>query len=355
MEVALREEARAKGLPEEMINKLVPLRPSKPSSSSAKDSSSTSSSTSVIEKKPLSAAEIKPKLGYLSPGDAVRFTSELDRLRSKGLISLWNSKDVNKLSKTDFQVSNGALKTRAKIDSVQLRLDDVGYKYQNVLLGAIVLGTVFGVGSSYIGGQIGFLMGYASALFPILLVGVGSIAPALIGDVVNRISILTNAETKEKYILQNAARFLVGYISGLPLSRFSYDGVSNTPEFFQIRPVVDSAGEASKGKAMFSKGIKETDIARIAMTCIGTFFSYFAYFSLSNLIQPSFFLAPNVAECLLYNEASGKTASDVGLLFEILNSVEPALKPEESQNYIRWAGTDFTALNSSLKKPVLII
>ena len=66
------------------------------------------------------------------------------------------------------------------------------------------------------------------------------------------------------------------------------------------------------------------------------------------------YLAPNVAECLLYNEASGKTASDVGLLFEILNSVEPALKPEESQNYIRWAGNGFTALSSCSKETVLI-
>jgi hypothetical protein len=48
--------------------------------------------------------------------------------------------------------------------------------------------------------------------------------------------------------------------------------------------------------------------------------------------------APNVAECILYGEATGTTAADVSLLYEVLNSVEPALKPEDAQNYVRWAG-----------------
>jgi hypothetical protein len=111
-------------------------------------------------------------------------------------------------------VSNGALKNKAKIEAVKLKLDDVGFAYQNVLVGAIVLGTVFGLLSTQIGGQIGFFAGYASALLPILLVGVGSIAPALIGDVVNRFRYVTDAIAKDKYITQNAAKFLVGYCSG---------------------------------------------------------------------------------------------------------------------------------------------
>ncbi len=46
---------------------------------------------------------------------------------------------------------------------------------------ALGIATVCGLGSSFIGGQIGFLLGYLSALVPVFLVGVGSIAPALIG------------------------------------------------------------------------------------------------------------------------------------------------------------------------------
>jgi len=38
-------------------------------------------------------------------------------------------------------------------------------------------GTVFGLSSSFIGGELGFVLGYASALVPVTLVGIGSIAP----------------------------------------------------------------------------------------------------------------------------------------------------------------------------------
>ncbi len=47
---------------------------------------------------------------------------------------------------------------------------------------ALGIATVCGLGSSFIGGQIGFILGYLSALVPVILVGIGSIAPALIGD-----------------------------------------------------------------------------------------------------------------------------------------------------------------------------
>ena len=306
MEVALREEARAKGLPEEMINKLMPIR--------APSSDTSSSSTSVIEaptQLKLSAADIRKKLGYLNSGDAVRFTSELDRLRSKRIISLWNSKDLSDLSKSDFQVSNALLNRRTNIDSVNLRLDDVGYKYQYVLVGAVVFGTIFGLASSQIGGQLGFLLGYASALVPILIVGIGSIAPALIGDAINRFRYTTDSKARDKYALQNAAKFLAGYTCGLPVSRFTSGGPSNVCEFFQIRPTEAT----SEKRPMFAKRFTELDIARAAVTCI----------------------ASNVGECIVYGEASGTTAADVNLLYELLNSVDPPMKPEDAQNYIRWA------------------
>lgn len=60
------------------------------------------------------------------------------------------------------------------------------------------------------------------------------------------------------------------------------------------------------------------------------------------------FAAPNVAECIIYGEASGTTAADVGLLYEVLNSVEPPLKPEDAQNMIRWAAlTSYEVLSEN--------
>jgi hypothetical protein len=53
---------------------------------------------------------------------------------------------------------------------------------------------------------------------------------------------------------------------GLPVSRFSSDGISNVCEFFQIRPT----DKTVEKKLMFGQGFNEVDIARISTTCIGT-------------------------------------------------------------------------------------
>ena len=196
MEVAMREEARAKGLPEEMINKLIPL-PRQPSAPKAEGSV-------LVEVKPvaLTAAQVRTKLGYLNTGDAVRMSSELERIKQKGSINLWNAKDLG--IKPNFAVSNGQLTSRTKIDPLKLKLDDVGYAYQNVFVAALIIGGVLGVSSSFIGGQLGFILGYSSALIPITLVGLGSIAPSLIGDILARFKYATNKEARNQYVHMNA-------------------------------------------------------------------------------------------------------------------------------------------------------
>jgi hypothetical protein len=202
MEIAMREEARAKGLPEEMINKLVPL-PRQPSAPKA-------AGTTLLEVKEevkLTSSQVRSKLGYLNTGDAVRMSSELERIKSKGSIKLWNAKDIG--IKPNFAVSNGQLTSRSKIDPLKLKLDDVGYAYQNVFVAALVIGGVLGVSSSFIGGQLGFILGYSSALIPVTLVGLGSIAPSLIGDILARFKYATNKEARDKYVHMNAGNFFL--------------------------------------------------------------------------------------------------------------------------------------------------
>ena len=91
MEIALREEGRAKGLPEELINKLVP--PPRTAGVKVASSSSMASTTveAPVEVKLLSSSELRSKLGYLNSGDAIRFTSELDRVKANGNLRVWNS------------------------------------------------------------------------------------------------------------------------------------------------------------------------------------------------------------------------------------------------------------------------
>jgi len=316
LEIAMREEAREKGLSQEVIDKLIPMRsqvPAKPSASSTAASSS-EGSTAVLEKpsQTLTTSEVRNKLGYLNTGDAIRITSELDRLKSRGVIKLWNCKDV---SKANFAANSLQLTSKTGIEPVNLRLDAVGFEYQKVFVVALAIATICGLGSTFIGGQIGFLLGYASALFPILLVGVGSIAPQLIGDALNKFKYATNAEEKAKYVRGNAAKFLVGYIMGLPMASFSQGGDSNRVEFFQLRPSAANLKDGSDKPQMRAAKFKQADIAPISVTCV----------------------AGPTAECMEYITAGGSSPQDVNLLYELMNAIEPSLSPDKVQNHIRWS------------------
>lgn len=304
LEISLREEARAKGVPEEMINKLIPIR--------APKSLIPVKTSSILKEQvtALTAKEVRSKLGYLNTGDAIRMTSELERLKAKDIISKWNSKD---LENPRFDVSNYQLKAKTNIQPINLKLDDVGFAYQNVLVSAVAIGTVCGLSANFLGGQAGFLLGYASALFPVLVVGVGSIAPGLIGEVLYRFKLVTNEESRKRHVRKNAGKFLAGYVSGLPIASFNQGSLSNTAEFFQLRP---SSTNEDEDKQMFTKNkFKQIDIARSSIVC----------------------LAGSVAECIDFGVAGGSNPADVNLLNELMNSVDPTITPEQRQNHIRWS------------------
>jgi len=303
LEVSLREEARSKGVPEEMINKLIPIRAQTIQKSAKLLPNLKEQATS------LTAKEVRSNLGFLNAGDAIRMTSELERIKAKYVISKWNSKD---LENPRFDVSNYRLKSKTNIDPINLKLDDVGFAYQKVLVYAVVIGTVCGLSANFIGGQAGFLLGYASALFPVLLLGIGSIAPGVIGEVLYRFKLLTNEETGKRHVRKNAGKFLAGYICGLPVASFNQGGSSNTAEFFQLRPSDLSEVE---DKLISKNRFKQIDIARSSIVCI----------------------AGSVAECIDFGVAGGTNPGDVNLLNELINSVEPTITSEQVQNHIRWS------------------
>lgn len=310
MELALREEARAKGLPQEVIDKLVPMRGMAKKSVKAKNPDGTFIEEVKEFTQTLSSPEIRKKLGYLNAGDPVRFTSELDRLKSNNIIGLWNSELENI---NNFAVNNYQMKSKTGIEPVDLRLDDVGFEYQKVFFIALGLGSVFGLSASTIGGELGFLLGYASALFPILLVGVGSIAPGLIGDFLNRAKFIYDEESRERAVRKEAAKFLVGYVVGLPVAQFKNGSPTAESEFFQLRPRGKS--EADDRKYFQQTSRSQKDIARASVTCV----------------------AGSVGECIKFKEASGTSANDVNTLYELMNAVDPKLAAESVQNHIRWS------------------
>ena len=108
-----------------------------------------------------------------------------------------------------------------------------------------------------------------------------------------------------------SGKFLVGYVLGLPVSRFDSGGPSNTVEFFQLRP----SGKADpESKLMFKQTtFKQLDIARCSASCIGG----------------------NVAECIMFGQSAGTNPGDVNLLNEIIGAVQPTMTPEATQSHIR--------------------
>lgn len=306
IEIALREEARAKGVPEEMINKLIPITRPRPTPQSA---SKTLQNTKENYTE-LPANTIRSKLGYLNTGDAIRMTSELERIKSNDIISKWNSKNF---ADSRFMVSNYQLKAKTTIEPVNLKLDDVGFAYQNVLGVAVAIGTICGLSANAVGGELGFVLGYSSALFPVILVGIGSIAPGVIGEALYRCKLVTNEEARKRHVRKNAGKFLTGYICGLPVATFNQGKPSNTVEFFQLRPgdVSDISGTGE----VQDKRFRQIDIARISIVC----------------------LAGSVTECIDFGVASGSNPGDVNLLNELINSVGPTLTSEQIQNHIRWS------------------
>ena len=155
-------------------------------------------------------------------------------------------------------------------------------------------------------------MGYASALFPILIVGVGSVAPGLIGQLLNEFKFKTDAEARDKYVNSNAGKFLVGYVMGLPVASFSTGGSSNTCDFFQIRP------GGAKTDAMLGNKFKQQDIARSSAVC----------------------MAGAVSQCKKFEVASGTNPGDVNTLYELMNACDPPLAPNQVQDHIRWSGLE---------------
>ena len=143
--------------------------------------------TTAVSGGTLPVADLRSKMSYLSIGDAVRVSYELDRLKSKGrppteLLSyvtllnltccsyhshsycisllpplnigdlrLWKSIELEQ--RPDFMVSDAQLTALTSIEPKDLSLDDVGFSDQKVLAAAMVMFAGFGMGSASIGGE----------------------------------------------------------------------------------------------------------------------------------------------------------------------------------------------------------
>ncbi len=319
LEMSLRQEARDKGMSEDQINKYIPM--GAPRASNPDFNVDDQQVLLLANRTYHNKSTIVESVSSARVGDPVSFTMQLDKLKEDRLLYLWNSSRVLRQGgyASSFSTSATQLTVQTGIEPAKLKLDTAGYNFTNILLYALALASVLGISGTLLGGQVGFLLSYASALAPVLLVSIGSAAPGLLNDLVFYVQCQRNREVRERFVHMNAGKFLVGYVLGLPVARFaSRGGISSTVEFFQKRPdsttVLSNAGRtAVKTKSTIS----QMDIALASVLCV----------------------AGSVAEVTFCGEGSGTNTNDVLTLYGLLRAVdEPRpLSEEAKQEHICWS------------------
>ena len=119
-----------------------------------------------------------------------------------------------------------ALKTEKNLDEL-LGLVGVQTDLKQLTIAAFAFSAVVGVGGSIIGGQTGgavYWITYLGAAAPLVLIGVGSVAPGLIGGALAKAAwAFDETNTKERRIKHEAAHLLAGYLCGLPIEAYALE------------------------------------------------------------------------------------------------------------------------------------
>jgi hypothetical protein len=109
---------------------------------------------------------------------------------------------------------------------------------------ALVSATLTAFLASYIGGGFGFVMGYVSALAPVGLVGLGTVAPGLISGSIALVQTRFDENYRRSLAVNAASIFLAGYACGASLIDLKADDISNLPVFFdKLAPPPDAVQE----------------------------------------------------------------------------------------------------------------
>mmetsp|Transcript_14296 Transcript_14296/g.33042 ORF Transcript_14296/g.33042 Transcript_14296/m.33042 type:complete len:404 (+) Transcript_14296:54-1265(+) len=172
------------------------------------------------------AAEMR-KLFASEDASAKYRVEQLNKLKEAGVLSKWDSQLLSPRSVSQNELKR-EVKTDLELDELMgLTAADVDLK--GLTVAAFGASAVLGVGGSIIGGDTGgavYWVTYLGASLPLVLIGVGSVAPGLIGDVITKLKWqFDETNTKERRVRHEAAHMLCGYMCGLPI-----DGYQIEPE-----------------------------------------------------------------------------------------------------------------------------
>ncbi len=157
--------------------------------------------------------QIKAEVGKVLSGGSVAAAAALKQLKDTGVLNKFESasaKGFRRYSAEQFEQVTGFPPQDVESGGTQ---DDLKWA-----LGAVMAASTLAVfGGSFIGGFAGSLLVYLFLLIPITFIGIGSVAPGLISVGVVLVNNLLDGQQKERKVTHQAARFLTGYLLGLPI------------------------------------------------------------------------------------------------------------------------------------------
>lgn len=184
----------------------------------------------VTEEKPagptpryLSFEQLKAEVEQAMASSAVVDTA-LKQLKESGALTKFESgsaKGFRRYSAEQFEQATGFPPQDVESGGTQ---DDLKWA-----LGAVMAASSLAVvGGGFLGGFAGTLLVYLFLLIPITFIGIGSVAPGVISVFVVLVSNLLDGKAAERKTTHQAARFLTGYLLGLPIESVKTDAEGGT-------------------------------------------------------------------------------------------------------------------------------
>lgn len=296
-----------------------------------------SSKTAAVPTKNLSASEIQSLASSIDfSGDATAQTSALDSLVDSGDFTAWKSavRRTNSVATSStmksllvpFPVTLQSLESRTdgKITAASLGIGgegDVKFEDFQDLTIAVVLGsTGAGIASlALLPENIGATFTYLFALIPVGFIGVGSVAPGLIAEVIQGSRQESDDEItrKERICRHEAGHFLCGYLCGLPVKSYEINADTGTAcvEFHMD-------GSEAGGK------LSDDDIASLSVVA----------------------MSGSVAEILSYEKARGGE-NDLLQLQDCFRRGKDFIGAAKQQDLTRWGAlTAYTMIKNNMGK-----
>jgi len=210
---------------------------------------------------------IKSKVSPKWDDGASTIYESMEKLKAEGYLTRWNSATLKSRPVAQGELKR-LLKTEKNLDELLGLIGEVqDADLKKLTVVAFALSAVIGVGGSIIGGETGgavYWVTYLGAGIPLALIGIGSVAPGIIGNTIEQIKWkMDPTNNKDRRIRHEAAHMMCGYMCGLPLA--GYDTEPTPLCVFFDRPDGNyDTGEVYKKKRPFS----EQEVERLAVTAL---------------------------------------------------------------------------------------